>query len=186
MISFAYVLFNHSEFCSITVKHAPAASRTAATVAGIWSKYACRMLIRMMGFFSMMNQCDIIVNMVIDLEGQTPDVVAGMLTGDVDIHADERIEHDDKHETIMHNNMNIMKSNKHNTNDDASKQNNNNDNPKETIDMESDVNIHVQDIPTERRNELKIMYANVFNAELPGCAIHNRMDGNGWHHVDIN
>ena len=51
--------------------------------------------------------------------------------------------------------------------------------------MESDVNIHVQDIPTERRNELKIMYANVFNNELPACTIHNRMDGNGWHHVDI-
>lgn len=31
--------------CSITVKHAPAASRTATTVAGIWLKYACRMLI---------------------------------------------------------------------------------------------------------------------------------------------
>lgn len=122
----------------------------------------------------MINQCVIIVNMVIDLEGQTPDVVAGMLTGDVDIHTDERIEHDDKHETIMHN-----------TNYDASKQNNNNDNPKGTIDMESDVNIHVQDIPTERRNELKIMYANVFNTELPECTIHNRMDGNGWHHVDI-
>ena len=31
----------------------------------------------------MMNQCDIIVNMVIDLEKQTPDMIAGMLTGDV-------------------------------------------------------------------------------------------------------
>ena len=77
-----------------------------------------------------------------------------------------------------------MKSNKHNTND-ASKQNSNNDNLKGTMDMESDVNIHVQDIPTERRNELKIMYANVFNTELPSCTIHNRIDGNGWHHVDI-
>lgn len=68
---------------------------------------------------------------------------------------------------------------------DTSKQNSNNDNSKGAIDMESDVNIHVQDIPTERRNELKIMYANVFNNELPACTIHNRMDGNGWHHVDI-
>lgn len=33
----------------------------------------------------MTNQCVIIVNMVIDLEGQTPDMVAGMLTGNVDI-----------------------------------------------------------------------------------------------------
>ena len=47
--------------CSITVKHAPAA----------------------IGFLFMMNQCDIIVNMVIDLEKQTPDMIAGMLTGDV-------------------------------------------------------------------------------------------------------
>lgn len=36
-----------------------------------------------------------------------------------------------------------MKSNKHNTND-ALKQNSNNDNLKGTMDMESDVNIHVQ------------------------------------------
>lgn len=87
----------------------------------------------------------------------------------------------------MRNALNMMidmKSNKHNTND-ASKQNSNNDNLKGTMDMESDVNIHVQDIPTERRNELKIMYANVFNTELPSCTIHNRIDGNGWHHVDI-
>lgn len=62
--------------CSITVKHAPAA----------------------IGFFFMMNQCVIIVNMVIDLEGQTPDMVADMLTGNVDIHTGERIEHDDRHE----------------------------------------------------------------------------------------
>lgn len=46
----------------------------------------------------MMNQCVIIVNMVIDLEGQTPDMVADMLTGNVDIHTGERIEHDDRHE----------------------------------------------------------------------------------------
>ena len=49
----------------------------------------------------MMNQCAIIVNMVIDLEKQTPDMVAGVLTGNVDIHTGERIEHDDKHETII-------------------------------------------------------------------------------------
>ena len=34
----------------------------------------------------MMNQCAIIVSMVIDLEGQTPDMVAGMLAGNFDIH----------------------------------------------------------------------------------------------------
>lgn len=33
----------------------------------------------------------------------------------------------------MHNNMNTMKSNKHNTNDDISKQNSNNDNQKELL-----------------------------------------------------
>lgn len=43
--------------CSITVKHAHAA----------------------IGFFLMMNQCAIIVSMVIDLESQTPDMVAACL-----------------------------------------------------------------------------------------------------------